>query len=162
MIVQLTGNVNYTITLDPSVWIFDDRKIKLEEAFLEKKAVDEKNKLKDAAERWDEAVYPPSKMKPPVNKSLSKQEREDALIYSYVMPISDFFKHAEVKEDAKDVTLVTKDGHVSVSLEQLQQAYLLFSINGKPLIEDGPVHLFFKDGSNKNDPIKGIEKIVIN
>lgn len=34
MIVQLKGNVQFPITLDPTVWIFDDRKIKLEEAFL--------------------------------------------------------------------------------------------------------------------------------
>ncbi|MDY0408070.1 hypothetical protein [Paracerasibacillus soli] len=43
MIVQLTGNITYPITLDPTVWIFDDRKIKLEEAFNEK----DKLKLKE-------------------------------------------------------------------------------------------------------------------
>ncbi|WP_250130006.1 hypothetical protein [Jeotgalicoccus sp. WY2] len=31
MIIQLTGNVRYQITLDPSTWIFDDRKIKIED-----------------------------------------------------------------------------------------------------------------------------------
>ena len=31
MIIQLTGNVRYQITLDPSTWIFDDRKIVLED-----------------------------------------------------------------------------------------------------------------------------------
>ena len=31
MIVQVNGNVKFPITLDPSVWIFDDRKVLLEE-----------------------------------------------------------------------------------------------------------------------------------
>lgn len=41
MIVQLKGNVQFPITLDPTVWIFDDRKIKLEEAFyrIKKKTI---------------------------------------------------------------------------------------------------------------------------
>ncbi len=36
MIIQIKGNVKYPITLDPSVWIFDDRKILLEDAFKDK------------------------------------------------------------------------------------------------------------------------------
>ena len=31
---------------------------------------------------------------------------------------------------------------------------LCFSNNGKPLKEDGPVHVYFGDGSNKQNPIK--------
>ncbi|MDN8677450.1 peptidyl-prolyl cis-trans isomerase, partial [Staphylococcus aureus] len=29
-IIMLTGKVNFTITLDPGVWIFDDRKVDLD------------------------------------------------------------------------------------------------------------------------------------
>ena len=135
MIVTLTGNVNFTITLDPSVWIFDDRKILLEEAFTEKKEINEEDALKAAAQRWDDTVqaYPPSRMKPPVNKSLSKHEREQVLENSYVMPISDFLNHAEIKDDAKDVTLVTKKIQVNITVDQREESYRLFSINGKPL-----------------------------
>mgnify|MGYP001228263949 FL=1 len=78
------------------------------------------------------------------------------------MPMIDFYNHAEVNEDAKDVTLVTNHGDVKISLEQLKNAYLLFSIKGKPVKEDGPVHLYFGDGSNNDNPIKGIKKIIIN
>lgn len=165
MIVPLIGNVRFPITLDPSVWIFDDRKVQLEEAFTNHKKEekdDETDEIKKVAERWDKEVVYPTKMKPPVNKTLSKEEREKALVNSYVMPILDFYNHAEVNDDAKDATLVTNDGDVTISLEQLKHAYLLFSIKGKPLKEDGPVHLFFKDGSNKDQPIKGIKKIIIN
>ena len=164
MIIPLTVNVRFSITLDPSVWIFDDRKIQFEEAFTKdrKEEKDETEDLKNTARLWDQEFVYPTKMKPPVNRTLTKEEREKALIHSFVMPMIDFYNHAEVNEDAKDVTLVTNHGDVKISLEQLKNAYLLFSIKGKPVKEDGPVHLYFGDGSNKDNPIKGIKKIIIN
>ena len=52
-IVQVKGKVRYKITLDPSVWIFDDRIIDLDTYFTEPKRteqeVDEEKKL---AESW--------------------------------------------------------------------------------------------------------------
>ncbi|MBP1948764.1 hypothetical protein [Virgibacillus litoralis] len=162
MIVPIIGNVTYSITLDPTVWIFDDRKILLEEAFTEKenKQVEE-NELENASKRWSRAVYQ-QKINPPVNKSISRFEREKILENSYVMPINEFVGHAEVNESATDVTLVTSKGDEHISLEALQSCYLLFAVDGKPLKEEGPVHLFYKDGSNKDNPITGINKIVIN
>lgn len=163
MIIQLTGNVNYSITLDPTVWIFDDRKVLLEEAFLDNNPNDrvEIDHLEVAAERWSQEVYQ-QRIRPPVNKSLTKSEREQALISSYVMPLYEFLSHAEVKPDATDVTLVTNDNDVHITLQELQDCYLLFAVDGKPVKNDGPVHLYFKDGSNRDQPIKGIQKIMIN
>lgn len=163
MIVQLTGNVNYNITLDPTVWIFDDRKILFEEAFKEESA-NPKNtgdELDRAADRFNREVYRAS-VKPPVNKSITKFEREKILKNSYVMPLQEFLSHAEIKSDSKDATLTTKNGQINISLRELQECYLLFAIKGKPITEDGPVHLFFNDGSNKDNPITGIQKITIN
>lgn len=163
MIVQLTGNVNYNITLDPTVWIFDDRKILFEEAFKGESA-NPKNtgdKLDRAADRFNREVYRAS-VKPPVNKSITKFEREKILKNSYVMPLQEFLSHAEIKSDSKDATLTTKNGQINISLRELQECYLLFAIKGKPITEDGPVHLFFNDGSNKDNPITGIQKITIN
>jgi len=163
MIVQLTGNVNYNITLDPTVWIFDDRKILFEEAFKEESANPKKtgDKLDRAADRFNREVYRAS-VKPPVNKSITKFEREKILKNSYVMPLQEFLSHAEIKSDSKDATLTTKNGQINISLRELQECYLLFAIKGKPITEDGPVHLFFNDGSNKDNPITGIQKITIN
>lgn len=161
MIVQLTGNINYKITLDPTVWIFDDRKVLLEEAFIKKdKKIDEPDKLKQQAERWSHEVNQ-QRVRPPVNKSINRFEKEKILVSSYVMPIDDFLENSEVKEDAKACTLVTSEGQVEITLDELKHSYLLFAIKGKPLQEDGPVHLLFKDGSNKDNPIKGINKIII-
>lgn len=163
MIVQLTGNVNYNITLDPTVWIFDDRKILFEKAFKGESA-NPKNtgdELDRAADRFNREVYRAS-VKPPVNKSITKFEREKILKNSYVMPLQEFLSHAEIKSDSKDATLTTKNGQINISLRELQECYLLFAIKGKPITEDGPVHLFFNDGSNKDNPITGIQKITIN
>ncbi|WP_026905987.1 hypothetical protein [Paucisalibacillus globulus] len=160
MIVPILGNVAYQITMDPTVWIFDDRKIILEEAFdvnLKKEEIDE---VKLASEKWENAIGRTAK--PPVNKSLTKHERENILKYSYVMPINDFLDYAEIKVGSTDATLITNDGDIVMSIEQLYDSYLLFAIDGKPLKEDGPVHLLYKDGTNMDQPIKGINKIIIN
>ncbi|MFC4556978.1 hypothetical protein ACFO3D_01990 [Virgibacillus kekensis] len=162
MIVPITGNVTYSITLDPTVWIFDDRKVLLEEAFSDQlNNQEEGDELEKASQRWSREVYQ-QKINPPVNKSISRFERDKILENSYVMPINEFVDHAEIKDDAKDVTLLSGSGETTISLENLKNSYLLFAIDGKPLQEEGPVHLYFQDGSNKDNPIKGIEKIIVN
>ncbi|MFD1038740.1 hypothetical protein ACFQ3N_10110 [Virgibacillus byunsanensis] len=161
MIVPIIGNVTYSITLDPTVWIFDDRKVLLDEAFNEKNNITEEvDELEQAAQRWNREIYQ-QKINPPVNKSISKFEREKILENSYVMPLHEFIDHAEIKNNAKSAKLVTDSDDVSVSLTQLKNSYLLFAIDGKPLKENGPVHLYYQDGSNKDNPIVGVQKIII-
>ncbi|MFS0751972.1 hypothetical protein [Oceanobacillus sp. 1P07AA] len=148
MIVMIKGNVHYPITLDPTVWIFDDRKIKLEEAFkIEKNKQDEYSGFQ----------------KPPVNRSISKMEGEEFLKNSYIMPLYDFISNAEPTREATTVKLITgtEDSFETISVENLLNGYFLFSKNGKPLKEDGPVHFYYGDGSNQDNPIKNIKEIVI-
>lgn len=163
MIVPILGKVNYSITLDPTVWIFDDRKVLLEEAFNAKEEKNENNDdaLRKTAENFDRELDT-SIIRPPVNKSISRYEGEKILTNSYVMPIKEFLSHSEVQSDATDVTLITEHEEINISLETLENSLLLFSIKGKPLLKDGPVHLFYQDGSNKDNPIKSIKKIIIN
>src|SRR5699024_5296243 len=112
-------------------------------------------------ELFNQEVYAQKKIKPPVNKSLRRYDRNELLSESYVMPIEPFIEHTEVEIDAKEALLHTNNGEVILSLEQLTDSFLLFSKDGKPLKEDGPVHLYFADGSNKDEPIKGITTIEI-
>lgn len=161
MIIQLKGKVSYPITLDASVWIFDDRKIILEEAFLPKEEEPKVDPARKAAELFDQELYFKTKVKPPVNKTLNRYEKEQALTHSFVMPIEDFIKNAEIAEDATNAVLKTNEDDVIISVEQLWNAYILFAVDGRPLKEDGPVHLYFGDGSNKDNPIKGIKEITI-
>ncbi|WP_249869903.1 hypothetical protein [Oceanobacillus saliphilus] len=164
MIVPITGKVSYSITLDPTVWIFDDRKILLEEAFsVQVSETEENNELEKLSERFNREVLETKMNRPPVNRSISKLEGEKILKNSYVMPLQDFISNAEIKPEAQDATLVTGDDEgVTITLDELKNGYFLFAQNGKPLKEDGPVHYFYKDGSNKNNPITNIKKIVIN
>lgn len=162
MIVQLIGKVTYPITLDPTVWIFDDRKILFGDAFLtkERSTNSESNELKEASLRWDREVSQ-QRIKPPVNKSISRFEQKKILEGTYVMPIKYFLEHAEILSDAKGVRLETDTGSVEINLEQLSNCYLLFAQEGTIVKDRGPVHLYFHDGSNYDAPIKGIKKIVI-
>ncbi|TFJ94526.1 hypothetical protein [Lentibacillus salicampi] len=165
MIVPITGNVTYTITLDPTVWIFDDRKILLEDAFnADVQEKDEKDDLAKASDRFSQEVFQQN-LKPPINKinkGIPRKEREKILENSYVMPIATFLGYAEVKKDANSVTLETANGDETISLTTLEKSYLLFSLDGKPLKEEGPVQLLYSDGSNQENPIKGIQKITVN
>ena len=161
MIIQLKGNVAFPITLDPSVWIFDDRKVMLEEAFIEKEEELPEDTIKKAAEMFNQEIYFQKQIKPPVNKSLSREEQKKALIHSFVMPLKYFIINAEVHDNAERAILKTNGDDIIITIEQLKDALLLFAIEGKPIKEDGPVHLYFGDGSNQTNPIKGIKQIEI-
>jgi len=158
MIVPIKGNVEYPITLDPSVWIFDDRKILFEKAF--NKDHDQNESVKESEQDKLNKTYE-QKINPPVNKSITRFEREKILKNTYVMPINEFLAYAEVKSGASEARIVSKYGDEVIPLHKLEDCYLLFSVKGKPLTEDGPVHVYYKDGSNKDEPIKGVEAIVI-
>ncbi|MCT2538100.1 hypothetical protein NC661_09610 [Aquibacillus koreensis] len=162
MIIQLKGKVAYPLTIDPTVWIFDDRKIPFEEAFLSttKKEETEVDELKKAADRFQREVYRQS-VKPPVNKSISRIDKETLLKSTYVIPFEDFLNTAEIAADAKNARLETNEGDVTITIDQLQNSLLLFAKDGKPLKETGPVHLYFRDGTNFDSPIKGFNKIII-
>jgi hypothetical protein len=161
MIVQLKGKVKFPITLDPSVWIFDDRKVEFDQAFLPKaeasKNPDEENE--EASKRWDRAIYQ-QKINPPVNKSISKFERNKILESTFVMPIKPFLKNAEVNEDANAAYLITNNGETEISINDLENGYFLFAVDGKPIKENGPLHFYFGDGSNKDTPITGVNEIL--
>ena len=75
-IVPIKGNVKYGITLDPSVWILDDRKRLLDDFFNGEKK--EENSLEEYTKRvsahWDreitEGAIPPSER--PAEKKMKK------------------------------------------------------------------------------------------
>src|SRR5690625_2627061 len=85
VIVQLAGNVGYPITLDPTVWIFDDRKVLFEEAFINKDesaSTYEVNELDEAAERCNREILL-NYTRPPINDIINKFVHEIILYKSY-------------------------------------------------------------------------------
>lgn len=162
-IIALGGNVKYSITLDPGVWIFDDRKVDLLTYFESEKEEDKslEEYTKAVSKHWDReimegAVYPPTL------KTEKKFEKEKVLNGTFGIPLKPFIQNAEPEKDASTFIIVTEeDEEIQMPIQKAEELILGFSINGKPLREDGPVHVYFGDGSNKNNPIKKVKAFKI-
>ncbi|MFC4320320.1 molybdopterin-binding protein [Litchfieldia salsa] len=161
-IILLTGNVKYNITLDPGVWIFDDRKVDLTTYFdSEKKSENLIEKYtKEVSAHWDREIKEGAII-PPTTQSEKKFKKTEILNGTFGIHFHDFLKHSSPTQDAKNLKIVTTTETVVISLQEAFDAILGFSLNGKPLKEDGPVHFYFGDGSNRHNPIKGITKFII-
>ncbi|MCP3031062.1 hypothetical protein LF817_06860 [Halobacillus sp. A1] len=162
MIVQIQGDVKFPITLDPTVWIFDDRKRSYDEIFNPTSVPspeDKDEELKKQSKRFDREVYQ-QKINPPVNRSLHRREKERILEESFLMPIQPFIHTSEPKSHVESVTLITDSGEHKLDADRFAEGLFLFSKDGKPLKEDGPVHLYFADKSKEQTPIKGIKRII--
>lgn len=161
-IILLTGNVKYKITLDPSVWIFDDRRIDLTTYFDNKQMkIDELEEYtKTISKHWDReiiegAVYPPT------IHTEKKFEKEKVLTGTFGVPFKPFLLNAEPLNDAKSVVIQCANGQIDVPLETAFDLILCFSNNGKPLTLDGPIHIYYEDGSNKDHPIKNVQGFMV-
>ncbi|HEX6922861.1 MAG TPA: peptidyl-prolyl cis-trans isomerase [Bacillales bacterium] len=136
-IILLTGNLNYNLTLDPSSWLFDDRKFDLDQYFKEPHDLD----------------HPPKKYK---KRDLLKEN------YTFGIPLKPFLENAQPKPEAETLVIETKNGDQhKVPFEEAKSAVLGFSKEGKFLNEDGPAHFYYGDGSNRNNPVTEITKFVV-
>jgi hypothetical protein len=161
-IIVLSGKVKYTITLDPSVWIFDDRRVDLTTYFstTSNPSNDLEEYTKSVSKHWDReimegAVYPPTL------KTEKKYEKEKVLTGSFGIPFEPFLKNAEPDESAAALVIKTATSQHEISLDKAKNLVLGFSKAGKPLSEDGPVHVYFGDGSNQHNPIKNVRQFII-
>jgi hypothetical protein len=161
-IVMLEGAVQYKITLDPSVWIFDDRKIEFENAFSnEEEDLNLDDYTKKISRQWDQETSLNTKS-PPVKDSVKKFEKEKVLTGSFGIPFRPFLNNAKPVDTASKVLIETADNESYViPLDAAENAILGFSKEGKPLKEDGPIHFYFGDGSNYSDPITSVIKFIV-
>jgi len=159
-IVQIKGNVTYSITLDPSVWILDDRKKKLEDFFLHNE--EEENQLeaytKAASMHWDrertEGSTPPSQ-----KKEQKKTIKEQLTTETFGILFRDFLKNSEPSETAKEIIVVSENESRTFPLEQAVQFVLCFSYKGKSLKEDGPIHVYFNQ--NEHDKMTRVREFIV-
>ena len=156
-IILLTGKVNFTITLDPGVWIFDDRRVDLVTYFTTNNSVtDELEEYKKSVSKhWDREIMEGA-IFPPTLKTEKKFEKVKVLTGTFGIPFKPFLKNAEPKSDATSLVITYTNGEYELPLEDAANLILGFSKNGKPLSEDGPVHVYFGDGSNQKNPIKNV------
>jgi hypothetical protein len=157
-IIPIKGKVKYKITLDSGVWIFDDRKVDLNTYFSEGQEREDalEEYTKSVSKHWDReitegAVYPPTL------KTEVKFQKEKVLTGTFGIPFKPFLSNAEPEQAARIVVVEYGDNdQVALSLEEASSIILGFSKDGKPLKEDGPLHVYYHDGSNKENPIKNV------
>lgn len=154
--------MKFPITLDPGVWIFDDRRLDLTTYFRqEKEAPDELEAYtKEISKHWDREIIEGA-IFPPTLQSEKKFEKEKILTGTFGILLKPFLLNAEPNHDAKQLVIKSTNGDVEVPLEIAYKMILGFSENGKPLKTDGPVHCYYGDGSNQQNPIKNISAFTV-
>lgn len=161
-ILFISGKVKYKITLDPGVWIFDDRKVDLTAYFESSRQEDDQLEQykKNISSHWDREIMEGAVF-PPTLKTERKFEKEKILHGTFGISLKPFLLNAEPLEGASSAAFLTPDGVTTLTLEEAKSAILAFSLDGKPLKKDGPVHLYFGDGSNKDQPLTQVNEIHI-
>ncbi|QDI90641.1 peptidyl-prolyl cis-trans isomerase [Salicibibacter halophilus] len=147
-IVPISGNAKHRITLDPTVWIFDNRKVDLEALFQENQSgeASEEERGNIGPRRWQ------------TNQIRTKKE---ALIEgSYGMKLEPFIDNAEPSPSATTLVAVTSSGEkVTAPLETGKTWIAGFSSAGMALKEDGPIHIYFADGTNQRSPVTHVVEL---
>ncbi|MCM3726089.1 peptidyl-prolyl cis-trans isomerase [Neobacillus cucumis] len=161
-ILTITGNVKFTITLDPGVWIFDDRRVDLNTYFSQVKETTDSDEAytKAVSKHWDREIMEGA-IYPPTLKTEKKFEKEKVLTGTFGIPFKPFLLNSEPAPDAKSLVVQTATEKIEFPLETAYDFILGYSNNGKPLTSDGPVHIYFGDGSNQDNPIKSITGFTI-
>lgn len=154
-IMPFKGKVKFPITLDAGVWIFDDRRIDMNTYFDADKQIEEEEDFTVVSKHWDRVIKEGA-VSPPTLKSERQFEKVKVLTGSFGIMMDPFLKNAEPAEDAEKLIIETENGEIAVPLSEGYQLILAFSKDGKPLREDGPVHIYFPDGSNRDNPIKDV------
>ncbi|MBA9025004.1 MULTISPECIES: hypothetical protein [Bacillaceae] len=161
-IVFIQGNVKFPITLDPGVWIFDDRKVEIETYFNSDTKVE--NELEEytiaASKHWEKEIREGATM-PPTLKTERKFEKQRLLEGTFVIPFKPFLDNAEPNSNATEVVVKTANSEQTFTKEDAETFVIGFSINGKPIKEHGPMYIYFGDGSNIQNPIKDVRAFII-
>lgn len=161
-IILLKGKVDYEITLDPGVWIFDDRKIDLTTYFQQEQV--EKDELEEytkaVSKHWEREIREGAVF-PPTLKTERKYEKIKVLTGTFGIPFKPFLLNAEVHNNAKAVRFITEDQEVTIPISDAYRLIFGFSKEGKPLKNDGPIHVYYGDGSNADNPIKNVKEIIV-
>ncbi|WP_052327353.1 hypothetical protein [Nosocomiicoccus massiliensis] len=141
MLLQIKGNVNFVITLDSSAWIFDDRKIHIEDLVHDEEHIEFED-----SEEWNRQIIEGDTL-PPTLKSEKryKNKKEELLNGTFIMALDPFLEYAEPKSVKYEIT--HKNGTTTLAYKDRYDHYAQFSNNGKRLYDDGMIDLLvIKDG----------------
>lgn len=160
-IIEIKGKVKFKITLDPGVWIFDDRRIDLDTYFAGKTINESDIPYEEKLSHyWDREIREGS-VSPPTLKTEKKYEKEKLLTGTFGIIFEPFLNNAEPLPEATKLVIETKTDKVTIPLNEVKDLIFKFSENGSPLKANGPVHILFKDGSNLDNPITDVLALII-
>ncbi|MDT3960546.1 hypothetical protein [Staphylococcus kloosii] len=138
--IQIKGAVKFPITLDSTTWIFDDRKVKIEDLesgiFEGTKPID----FEDNRE-WNRAILE-GQTNPPTLNSEIKYKKNAMLDGTFVINMATFFKNAEPHNDAKLIRLSNDEDAIDIDIELLPYLFFQFAREGKRLYDDNAVDSF--------------------
>ncbi|KAF1681010.1 MULTISPECIES: peptidyl-prolyl cis-trans isomerase [Bacillus] len=158
-VIQVKGNVTFPITIDPSVWIFDDRKFP-----FDRKGDSQDTYLQSAGDESDldpERIIREGRISPPTLKTEKQYEKQKLMNGSFAMKLGNVLKNAEPLSSAAQCVFVTSSGNTFVPLKTALNSIVHFSEAGKPLQEGGPIHIYFEDSVDHKQPITDIKEIEI-
>lgn len=159
--IQIKGNSKFNITLDASTWIFDDRKVKIEDLeqgiFNGEKPIEFENNV-----AWNRAILEGATMPPTLNSETTYKKRS-FLEESFVINAMPFIKNSEPNEDATKVILKNDKDSIEIPIEEWPYLFFHFSNKGKMIYKDGKIDAFTynqEDGySNKFSYVAEIEVV---
>lgn len=141
--IQIKGAVNFPITLDSTTWIFDDRKVSLED--LEKGVFDGTKPIQFEDNReWNRAILE-GQTNPPTLNSEIKYKKRSVLEGSFVINMTPFFKTTEPQSNATAIKLFNDEDAIEVPLDLLPYLFFQFAKDGKRLYDDNSVDSFVYD-----------------
>ncbi|MCE4048437.1 MULTISPECIES: peptidyl-prolyl cis-trans isomerase [Bacillaceae] len=154
-IMQVKGLVAFPITIDPSVWIFDDRKKTSEEIFaLTQSESDLEAYTKEVSKHWDRELLEGAHL--PEKAAGKKFKKQEIITGTFYMPLAPFIKNAEPLKEAEQIVIQSAEKELTYPLSVVDEMVLLFCKNGKPLTDSGPIHLFFKNKGIDQTPLTSI------
>ncbi|WP_436853593.1 hypothetical protein [Staphylococcus caeli] len=138
--IQIKGAVKFPITLDSTTWIFDDRKVQIED--LEQGVFDGTKPINfDDNREWNRAILE-GQTNPPTLNSEIKYKKRAVLEQSFVINVSPFFKNAEPHDDATAIRLFNDKASIEIPIDLLPYLFFQFARDGKKLYDDYAVDSF--------------------
>lgn len=156
-VIVFKGAVAFPITLDPTVWVFDERKFDLRTYTGEEdsSSANQAKYLHGTGTQWDKELREGATL-PSERKSLAEERK--VLEGEYGIRLAPFIANASPLPEVTHVRLHRQDQEaIILPLAEARRAILQFSKDGKPIKEDGPVYFYMPEVLlAKNEPIKGI------